>query len=218
MFAGINLVHDRLKVLGAGGFANTITVGLSPDQQSVDVNISYTAAHGVPKVIAGAYPLTSIKSLLIFGGARADYIAIDQTNGSFSIPTAIFGEAGNDTIYGGDEPDYVAGGAGNDYVNGGAGNDSLFGNGGNDTLIGGPGDDQLHGSGGRNYLEGDDGNDTLFAAVGHDTLLGGSGNNVFSVQTLKTHPDNDFNKATDKLHIVVFPSDSNSLLNELLGF
>ncbi len=218
LLAGITLVHGRLKVLGSGGFANTITVGLSADQQSVDVNISYTAAHGVPMVITGAYPVAGMKSVQIVGGAKADSISIDQTNGSFSIPTAIFGEAGNDTIYGGDEPDYVAGGFGNDYINGGAGNDSLFGNAGADTLIGGPGNDQLHGQSGRNYLEGDDGNDTLFAAVGHDTLLAGSGNNVFSVQTLKTHPDNDFNKATDKLHIVTFPSGGSSLLGDLFGF
>ena len=218
LLAAISLVHGRLKVFGAGGFANTITVGLSPDQQSVDVNISYTAAHGAAKVITGAYPVAEIKSLLIYGGAKADYMAIDQTNGSFTIPAAIFGRAGNDTIYGGDEPDYIVGGPGNDYINGGGGNDSLFGNAGNDTLIGGPGDDQLHGESGRNYLEGDDGNDTLFAAIGHDTLLGGTGNNVFSVQTLQNDPNNDFNKAYDKLHIVVFPSNGSSLLNDLFGF
>ena len=55
--------------------------------------------------------------------------------------TFLRGEAGDDTIYGGDGQDSIHGGSGNDTVDGGDGNDVLRGGEGNDTLTGGSGND-----------------------------------------------------------------------------
>jgi Ca2+-binding RTX toxin-like protein len=217
--AGIHLQHNGLlKIMGAGAAANTITVGLSADQQEVDVSISYPAAHHSTKVITGAYPVAEVSTIFIAGGSKSDYISVDQTNGSFTIPATILGLGGNDTIYGGDEPDYILGGGGNDYLNGGAGNDTLMGQTGQDTLIGGEGDDILHGGGGNNSLDGGAGNDTLYDPQGPDTMLGGAGNNTFYVYRLKTDKDNDYNAATDKLHLVPTPSDNSSFWGDVLDY
>lgn len=65
--------------------------------------------------------------------------------------TAVNGEGGNDTIFGG---------RGNDRLNGGAGNDSLYGGIGDDQLRGGDGDDRLSGGfGADSLLDGEAGND-----------------------------------------------------------
>ena len=71
----------------------------------------------------------------------------------------IDGQAGSDTIYGGD------------------GNDNLTGNFGDDTLYGGAGNDTLTDDQGTNTLDGGDGNDNLTAKSlkGNQTLRGGSG-------------------------------------------
>jgi Ca2+-binding RTX toxin-like protein len=217
LLSSVHLSGKLLNVIGSGSQPNTITVGLSSDEQSVDVSVSFPAAHGQTKLLTGTYPITSIRAIFITGGSKADYIAIDQTNGSFPLPTKILAGGGNDTVYGGDEPDSVMGGGGNDYISGGGGNDSLWGQAGRDTLIGGAGDDQLHGCAGDDSLEGDDGNDTLFDAQGPDTMLGGAGNNVFSIRGLHGDPDNDFNKDTDKLRIVVFPSNDSSFWSDVLN-
>ncbi len=216
LLSSVHLGGHLLNIIGSGNQPNTITVGLTSDQQSVAVSVSYPGPKGQTKVVTGTYPVSSIRAVYITGGNKADYIAVDQTNGPFPFPAKILVRGGNDTVYGGDEPDSIIGSNGNDYLNGGGGNDSLWGQVGRDTLIGGAGDDQLHGDGGDDSLEGDDGNDTLFDARGPDTMLGGAGNNVFSVRGLKGDPDNDYDKTTDKLHIVVFPDNGNSFWGDLL--
>ena len=56
-------------------------------------------------------------------------------------PTTLFGEAGDDTLNGGDGNDKLFGGAGNDDLNGGAGTDELRGEAGQNDLAGGAGND-----------------------------------------------------------------------------
>jgi Ca2+-binding RTX toxin-like protein len=219
LFSGIHLMHSgELEIIGSGGSANTITVGLTPDQQSLAVSIVYPQNRKTTKTINGTYAVASVTSLYITGGSKADYIAVDQTNGPVNVPATIIARGGNDTVYGSNGPNFVLGGAGNDYIVGGNGNDSLFGQNGRDTLIGGAGDDQLHGDGGDDSLEGDAGNDTLFDAQGPDTMMGGSGNNVFRVRGLTGDKVNDYNAATDKLIIVKFPSDGNSFWDDVLNY
>ncbi len=156
----------ELEIIGSGSCANTITVGLTPDQQSIAVSIVYAQNRKTNKTINGTYAVASVTSLYITGGSKADYIAVDQTNGPINLPAAIIARGGNDTVYGSNGPNFVRGDGGNDYIVGGNANDSLFGDSSRDTLIGGAGDDQLHGGGGDDSLEGDTGNDTLFAAHG----------------------------------------------------
>src|ERR1019366_2821435 len=103
LFAGIALSHTVLNVVGSSA-ANTITVGLSPDQQSVVATISFQTPRGGPQQITHSFPAAGIREVIIRGGPAADLITVDQSNGSFTIPTLIFAGSGNDSVYGGDEP------------------------------------------------------------------------------------------------------------------
>ncbi|HMP80127.1 MAG TPA: calcium-binding protein, partial [Pirellulaceae bacterium] len=94
----------------------------------------------------------------------------------------IYGGLGNDTIYAGEGDDRVWGGAGNDFIDGGPGDDEIYGEDGNDVIFGGPGNDRLHGGNGNDLLDGGPGNDSLIAgATGVSTLTGGGGNDRFLV-------------------------------------
>jgi Ca2+-binding RTX toxin-like protein len=106
------------------------------------------------------------------------------------------GEAGNNTLDGGEGFDLVsystatspvvanlttgtATGQGTDSfiniedINGGSGNDSLTGNTSSNFLSGFAGDDFLSGLDGADFLFGGDGNDILNAGAGNDWLSGG---------------------------------------------
>jgi Ca2+-binding RTX toxin-like protein len=210
LFTGFAFHNHRLGIKGAGNFANNITVGLTPDQQSITATILvYTPKRTISYV--GTFALSlGIRVVAIVGGNRDDLIAVDQTNGSFPIMCSMTGGAGYDTIIGGDEPDQMFGGPGNDLLIGGAGNDTLLGQTGDDTLIGGPGNDLLAGSFGNDDLVGGDGNDTLADARGADTVFGGAGNNLFSIRSFRLDHENDFNPATDKVHYVTVASNGSS--------
>ena len=89
---------------------------------------------------------------------------------------SMYGNAGDDTLIGGDGNDWLDGGEGDDTLIGGAGNDKLYGSDGNDLLDGGDGDDMLDANGGDDTLIGGAGNDNLNGGAGDDTLIGGAGN------------------------------------------
>lgn len=75
----------------------------------------------------------------------------------------IYGYAGNDALYGK---------AGDDKVYGGTGNDSLYGNRGNDSLYGGKGTDRIYGGYGNDFVSsvGDDSDgDYVDCGPGYDT-------------------------------------------------
>src|SRR5262249_20960737 len=78
----------------------------------------------------------------------------------------VFGNGGDDTIYGS---------SGRDYLNGGDGDDNLYGLGGSDTLVGGGGNDKLYGGDGYDYLYGGTGNDWLNAGSRAEPAYGGAG-------------------------------------------
>ena len=79
-------------------------------------------------------------------------------------PTWINGDAGNDTLTGGDGADVLYGGAGDDRLIGGAGDD---------LLVGGAGDDWMFGGSGNDTYVVDSYGDGVFEAVdgGVDTVL-----------------------------------------------
>jgi Ca2+-binding RTX toxin-like protein len=85
-----------------------------------------------------------------------DVVRIDEDNGAFTdtIPTAIAGGAGNDTIAGGKGVETLLGGDGNDSLDGNGGNDVARLGGGDDTFIWDPGD-------GSDTVEGQNGTDTM---------------------------------------------------------
>ncbi|WP_412458407.1 beta strand repeat-containing protein, partial [Sinorhizobium americanum] len=109
----------------------------------------------------------------------------------------LYGEAGSDTLHGGNDGDslHAAYWTTDDVdsvntLNGDAGNDYLWGNEGKDTLNGGADDDQLYGGGnddtlngndGSDYLQGDDGDDTLDGGTLGDTMAGGNGDDTYIV-------------------------------------
>ncbi len=104
----------------------------------------------------------------------------------------IFGGVGNDTIEGGDGNDFLFGESGKDAIKGGAGNDDIFGDGwwklaapvdpahpyrpasggDDDDLDGGEGNDRLWGGDGNDIMKGGDGDDYLYGGLGNDRMWG----------------------------------------------
>ncbi len=118
---------------------------------------------GNDHIIAGYY--AGWGGSAIYGGDGDDLI--DLTGAGYG-PSA-YGDAGDDTIIGG-----------NSYerIDGGTGNDKLYGNYGFDTLIGGDGDDLLDGGNFDDNLDGGIGNDILYGAGDLDTIKGGAGDDI----------------------------------------
>ncbi|MHA7774487.1 calcium-binding protein [Roseibium sp. M-1] len=87
----------------------------------------------------------------------------------------IFGDGGDNTLFGSRNNDDMFGGDGADTLNGLEGRDQLFGGTGDDTLDGEDGEDKLYGDSGTVTLSGGDGNDVLSGGAGSDTLDGGEG-------------------------------------------
>ncbi len=102
----------------------------------------------------------------------------DTLRGASRQANVLFGNEGNDRLYGGRQDDVLNGGSGNDRLYGDRGNDLLVGGSGDDYLSGGEGDDRLKGGSGRDQLYGDDGNDYLDGGAGFDILNGGQGNDT----------------------------------------
>jgi len=176
-FAAAHLVNGSLHVAGQPFQANTITVGLSSDHLSVNVNVQWTTHLGVTKTLAKSFPVASVKSAIILGGLKADTVTIDQSNGVFSARTLILGLSGDDVITGGDENDRIEAGAGNDSVSAGAGANTVHGGAGNDTIItSGAGNNRINGGAGNDSITCGSGDDTIVAAGGNDTVDAGGGN------------------------------------------
>jgi Beta-lactamase/RTX calcium-binding nonapeptide repeat (4 copies) len=102
----------------------------------------------------------------------------DTLRGASRQANVLFGNEGNDRLYGGRQDDVLNGGSGNDRLYGDRGNDLLVGGSGDDYLWGGEGDDRLKGGSGRDQLFGDEGNDYLDGGAGFDILNGGKGNDT----------------------------------------
>jgi len=101
-------------------------------------------------------------------GNGADDLTADTAEGVVAD-----GEAGNDTLVGGDplDPNNFT-----DSLDGGFGDDTINGRGGRDTLEGGPNRDTLIGGRGRDIINGGLNADTIFAEDGEqDTIDCGSG-------------------------------------------
>lgn len=88
------------------------------------------------------------------------------------------GDAGNDTLRGGDVRDVLEGDVGDDFLYGNGGEDQLRGGDGNDFLFGGDDDDELLGGDGNDSLNGNAQGDRLFGQAGNDTLNGAGGNDT----------------------------------------
>ena len=142
----------------------------------------------------------NVGSLTIDTGAGNDVI----NAAAISLPVALIGGAGNDTLTGGTGNDTLSGGAGRDSLNGGAGTDTVVETTADAVMtltnaqLTGNGTDQLTkieravltGTSGNNTLDasaftlgnvtllGGDGNDMLIGGAGNDSLDGGAGSDV----------------------------------------
>lgn len=134
-------------------------------------------------VIASADTRANFRAFL---GDGDDFLDL---GGQFPNPrnanrAVVYGDGGNDTVFGTINNDYiilgdgfdVGGGlGGDDYIEGNANGDQLFGNDGDDTLSMGGGDDEADGGSGNDTMSGGEGNDNLSGSGGIDTLIGGVG-------------------------------------------
>jgi Ca2+-binding RTX toxin-like protein len=208
LFSGAAIVNGVLRVHGDRWLKNVITVGLAVDGK-ISVNISATNAKGATRTFSEEFATTGINSVRIFGGRRADHIAIDQTVANFNL-NIINGGRGADTLIGGSENDTLFGGAGNDVINSGDGNDVVYGGRGDDSITAGNGNDTLWGGCGADTIIAGNGNDVLGGILGKNTLEAGSGHNTFYVTSLSNNITN-FDATKDTLKIVEHGDcDSNS--------
>lgn len=92
----------------------------------------------------------------------------------------IYGNQGDDQLFGGGGNDTLYGGQGDDYIEGNEGDDQIFGNAGNDILSGGLGNDTILGGSGLDTIDGNAGNNLLYGGQGADVIRGGEGNDLIS--------------------------------------
>ena len=98
-------------------------VGVNPNVGHYNLLRTWSGMNGVP-VNSGT--ITGVRKVVIMGGGGDDNLSV---HGSTPAGTVIelFGEAGNDTLSGGNNTELLVGGAGDDTLNGGNGNDTLYG-------------------------------------------------------------------------------------------
>jgi Ca2+-binding RTX toxin-like protein len=151
----------------------------------------------------------------LFGGDGIDYLfgyapSYDTARNGAEAGLqgdALYGEAGDDWLYGNLRRETLFGGTGSDYLGG----DALAGPnylasdrpnvlGGADVIDGGAGQDQLYGGGGADTLAGGDDEDWVEGQDGSDSASGGAGNDLLVLDTdpsyLPTDLD-DFNGNAD---------------------
>ena len=144
----------------------TITFGNNKDSIVIEGFFTDPARRNFNLVFNGTYSVNATSSYsplrTIYGTDGGDYIVAMDDSG-----VILNGEAGADSLIGGN---------GNDRLNGGDDNDSLIGNGGNDILDGGLGND---------FLGGGSGNDTYIFNMGSgsDEIRDYEGINLISLGT-----------------------------------
>jgi Ca2+-binding RTX toxin-like protein len=121
-----------------------------------------------------------------------DTIKLDDYGSAIGDAADVFGalEAGNDTLFGGDENDILVGDVniarstssiryGDDAIHGGDGDDTISGDHQvNYSTNFTAGNDKLYGDGGNDYVYGNEGNDTIDGGTGNDSLIGGAGTDI----------------------------------------
>jgi Ca2+-binding RTX toxin-like protein len=140
-----------------------------------------------------------VRAIKVKMGDGNDSVRVDDANGAFtdSIPTAIAGGDGNDSLEGGQvqnaaENETFYGGDGNDTIDGGKGTDTAYLGDGNDTFRwdNGEGSDVIEGQGGRDTMlfNGGAGNEdvTLTANKGRLTFFRIQGNVTMDTDGVET--------------------------------
>jgi Ca2+-binding RTX toxin-like protein len=188
---------------------NTVTVSVDPDDRTAylitDSTTTVSALFPCVGVTANSVrcPGAGITYLQVYLGDLNDYV-----KNSTGLPAFLSGEAGNDSIYGGNANESLSGGTENDVLDGGRGNDSISGSTGTDwvyyntrtttvmvTLNSVAGDGEVAigendnvsstvenawGGTGNDHLVGNTAVNSLNGNNGSDHLYGGSGNDTLS--------------------------------------
>lgn len=107
----------------------------------------------------------------VWGGDGNDTIYLEQN----PLRNYAYGEAGDDTIFGGIGLDTIDGGSGNDRIEGGGGADTIYGDMGDDTIVLGIGHNTA-----RTTVDGGDGADKIHLNYGFEMFIsGGAGDDIF---------------------------------------
>ncbi len=153
--------NSAVRYVAGIGETNTLTVTRSgTDYLITDPGATITPTAPCVAVNANsarcpAAGIIRLEARLLDGNDQA---TIDGTVAA--VQSVITGDAGNDTILGGDLID--------DTLIGDDGNDVISGRGGRDSLFGGIGNDQVSGGAGSDRLGADAGNDTIDGGIDND--------------------------------------------------
>ncbi|WYL95077.1 MAG: hypothetical protein HEQ35_15580 [Gloeotrichia echinulata IR180] len=169
LITDFNPSQDTLQLPSKVSFSDLVLGISNGGSISQGITLSFNG-----DLIAVLQDVFSLPSLQVFTGTPG--------NDSFTVNSPflsdswiIQGQAGKDSLTGGNVNDYIYGEAGNDSLSGLAGNDFLDGGAGNDTLNGGAGNDTTRG---------DVGNDTFIGSLGNDSFDGGAGTDVADYSNL----------------------------------
>jgi Ca2+-binding RTX toxin-like protein len=157
----VRLENGTLNILGTTN-ADRVTVS----NEGFDVVVNAGGA-------ITRYRSYLVERVLFHGGDGDDWFANET-----ALPSTAYGEAGNDSLFGGSVRDRLFGGLGNDLLEGRDGRDILWGGVGDDLIWGGLGNDELHGDEGDDDLRGNEGDDAIWGNSGNDILHGGQGNDT----------------------------------------
>ncbi len=180
--AGIKLVQSANGsiVLNHGNVQSTQAWGVDFGEMFAS-NLAVLVNTGTISGGAGSFLGSVSADVVENSGTMIGDVALNDGDDSYTATNAgvvlgwINGEAGNDTLTGGDNADFIDGGADNDRLFGRSGDDDLRGGLGSDFMSGGMGDDQVIGDDGSDKMFGGDGDDTLNGGRDQDTIRGGDG-------------------------------------------
>jgi Ca2+-binding RTX toxin-like protein len=176
--------------LDGGDDVDTLDGGLGNDTYLVTTNDVLVDAGGIDTVVAHeSWTLADgfENATFIAEGVVIDGIGNDQANvldgRAASGQVQLFGEGGDDEIFGGGSFGILEGGAGNDTVHGGTDFDNIVGQEGDDLLLGGTGQGSFQGGEGDDTMLGGAADDTFLyflgtieaGGYGHDSIDGGGG-------------------------------------------
>lgn len=174
--------NSAVNNLSAGGGNDILNGGLGADVLDGGTG-NDTATYEDAAAAVGAYLNWGVSR---GADGRDSYVSIENLTGS-TYDDWLFGDAGVNTIHGGDGHDIIKSKGGADFLYGDDGNDRIVGDTEDDHLWGGKGDDIVVGARGDDTMYGDEGADRIYGYLGHDTIYGGDGDD-----RLFSHNGNDF--------------------------
>ena len=138
-YGTVTIVNNRLEIKATDKTTNI----------SADLNSSGDRTTVKVGSLTKTFNTKDIKSIHVIAGSKSDKITLTER---LTVPTTIYGNAGDDSITGSGGADVIYGGDGKDNINARKGNDTIYGEAGNDTIDGGAGTDKADGGAGTNKL------------------------------------------------------------------